>query len=78
MGKWEFAYNFWTERNKIKHDILDQPEERKKEKKFEIIVGEHKKPKNKILHAEEGLELQMQQQLPIENLKVIQSSIINC
>jgi hypothetical protein len=30
--KWEFAYNCWIERNKIEHDTMGFPEERKKEK----------------------------------------------
>jgi hypothetical protein len=40
--KLDFAYNCWIERNKIEHDTMGFPEERNKEKKIEIIIGEHK------------------------------------
>jgi hypothetical protein len=36
----EFAFNIWTERNKIEHDTDGDPKKRKKEKIIEIIMGD--------------------------------------
>jgi hypothetical protein len=74
---WEFAQKCWEERNKIEHDIMGQPEERKKEKIIEIIVGEHKMCVGNRIYEEKDLNPTVLQELQLENLQMIHTNIKN-
>jgi hypothetical protein len=71
---WEVIHQLWLERNNSEHDSLGCPEVRCKEKLIEIIQGESIRMNYQIYSETDTMQENLEQ-LPVENLKMIQQKL---
>jgi hypothetical protein len=72
----EFFHNMCLERNKIEHNEDENPENRKKEKLIETILGEFELLDEGIYDKDE-METEKLMLMPVENLQMMEVNIEN-